>query len=71
MLRSGDDLGVGRVKAGTVSEEHGELGRGCSDHQHDAGLMGHPLALSPLEFTTWPADAAYLLQPVVRLMQLV
>jgi hypothetical protein len=50
---------VGRVQrlhhfeaiAGTVTEKHGELGHGCPDRPHDAGLIGHPLAypLTPAE----------------------
>ena len=51
MLRSGDVLGVGGVqrlhhfeaKAGTVTKKYGELGHGCADRPHVAGLLGPPI----------------------------
>ena len=47
--------GVGRVQrlhhfeaiAGTVTEKDGELGHGCPDRPHDAGLLGRPSACLP------------------------
>ena len=58
------------AKAGTVTKKHGELRHGCPGRPHDAGLLGHPLALSPLACTTWPADAAFPHQAVALLMQM-